>query len=269
MDRLLQALLTCFHDSSWLVRDAACISSSHFILGFPKESYPAIEAFYTLWCDHLGDEIWSIREDAAIALGNMVRAYGDEALERTISVAKKCLQLAKQQPAMSQQEYEAKQTENRERYRNQAFSCCSLEPKCINSSSEERPKEPWAYSDGAIYLVRELCTVAPQKAEDLLSSVVDLSILRHFPQTSILQETVWKQIPKMAQALGKNVFKRHLEQILDPLVFTLNGNNRLAKFAAVQCVQQLNQLIGPVIFQGRIQHHPDWRDAILPIIQQI
>lgn len=264
VQRLMQALLTCFRDSSWIVRDAACVSTGKFVVGFAEESRPYLDELYSLWFDHLSDEIWSIREDAAIALGNVIRAYGAKALDRVSNITKEFLQMAKKQAPMSQAEYDTILQSEKKHHSKQAFSCCSLEPKFLERP-KKRSKTLWEHSDGAIYLVRELCVVAPDVAVEFLPSIADVAILRHFPQTATLQETIWKQLVLMAKALGKKVFKRYLELFFDPLVFTLEGSNRLAKFAAQNCIRQLNDFIGPTIFIGRLRVNPIWYNAIAPV----
>ncbi|RLN20656.1 hypothetical protein BBO99_00007084 [Phytophthora kernoviae] len=263
--RLMQALLICFYDVSNLVRDAACLASAQLVLGFPEECRPFLDELYHLWIDHLSDDIWSVREDAAIALGNVIRAYGQDALDRVIKITEEYLPLAKKQPAMSQQEYDELMRSEKKHLSKQAFSCCSLEPKLFERH-EHRDKEPWEHSDGAIYMVRELCSVAPEVAVKYLPQVADIAILRHFPQTAVLQETVWKQLPLMCEALGKKNFKRYLELFFDPMVFTLQGTNRLAKFAARDCVAQISKQIGPSIFLGRLEVNPTWKEILGPVV---
>lgn len=34
------------------------------------------------WFRHVGDPIWSVRDDSATALGAVCRAYGEEAIEK-------------------------------------------------------------------------------------------------------------------------------------------------------------------------------------------
>ncbi|OWZ05671.1 hypothetical protein PHMEG_00022195 [Phytophthora megakarya] len=263
--RLMQALLICFYDVSNLVRDAACLASAQLVLGFPEECRPFLDELYHLWIDHLSDDIWSVREDAAIALGNVIRAYGQDALDRVVKITEEYLPLAKKQPAMTQLEYDALMRSEKKHLSKQAFSCCSLEPKLFERH-EHRDKEPWEHADGAIYMVRELCSVAPDVAVKYLPQVADIAILRHFPQTATLQETIWKQLPLMCEALGKKVFKRYLELFFDPLVFTLQGSNRLAKFAARDCVAQISKQIGPSIFLGRLDANPAWKEALGPVV---
>lgn len=156
VDRLLKALLVCFFDESWPVRDAACVASGRFAGAYPEECRPSLDKLYerfvaffmqcsvgmvslilvencwprssplwlvckryfsktafklqtscrhiysrtglmTLlgtrrrglvacfrWFRHVGDPIWSVRDDSATALGAVCKAYGDEAYEKLV-----------------------------------------------------------------------------------------------------------------------------------------------------------------------------------------
>ena len=65
---LLDALIACFKDESWPVRDAACIASGNFVSIFPKDvNEKDLHDLYHLWFEHLSDNIPSVRENAAIA----------------------------------------------------------------------------------------------------------------------------------------------------------------------------------------------------------
>ena len=70
----------------------------------------------------------------------------------------------------------------------------------------------------------------------------------------------------MCEALGKKVFKRYLELFFDPLVFSLQGTNHLAKFAARDCVAQISKQIGPSIFLGRLDANPVWKEVLGPVV---
>ena len=54
---MLSALLDCFKDQSWPVRDCACLALGHFVVTFPEESEPVFEELCSLWFDHLSDNI--------------------------------------------------------------------------------------------------------------------------------------------------------------------------------------------------------------------
>lgn len=58
----------------------------------------------------------------------------------------------------------------------------------------------------------------------------------------------------MAEAVGKKVFKRHLDLFLRPLFDTLSRvtTSQLARHAAASCARQLSTFVGPSIFRGRL-----------------
>jgi hypothetical protein len=74
---LLAALRTCFRDSSWPVRDAACTALGRCVLAYPLETRQSVLGeLYGLWAAHLWDNIPTVRENSAAALGRALRAYG-------------------------------------------------------------------------------------------------------------------------------------------------------------------------------------------------
>ncbi|RQM20684.1 hypothetical protein B5M09_004947 [Aphanomyces astaci] len=274
---LLRAARICLQDDVFTVSDAACAASSQVVLAFPTECRASLPALLKWWTVHLSDDVWSVREDAAVALGSVLRAYPtDEALRKQIvELAATFLGKAKDQPAMSQAAYDALVKSEVAHSTKQRFSCCSFEPRQLKRATDHdlcHDHDPaaghalWSHTDGAIYLVREMCATKEAQADAiaLFPALVDASILRHFPQTSILQETLWKQLPVIGASLGKQVFKRHIELFFDPLALTLQGTHRLAKFAAVECTKQLSQLIGPSIFRGRLDANSMWLAVIAP-----
>lgn len=58
----------------------------------------------------------------------------------------------------------------------------------------------------------------------------------------------------MGEAVGKKVFKRHLDVFLKPMFDTLSRitTSQLARHAAASCVRQLSAFVGPSIFRGRL-----------------
>lgn len=61
-------------------------------------------------------------------------------------------------------------------------------------SQVTRPSEPWEFSDGAVYLVRELCLVDPEKSVLFFEELADVARLTQFVQADCLRETIWKQV---------------------------------------------------------------------------
>lgn len=54
---MLSALLDCFKDESWPVRDCACLACAHFVATFPAESESVFPELVDLWFNHLNDNI--------------------------------------------------------------------------------------------------------------------------------------------------------------------------------------------------------------------
>ena len=69
---MLKALLDCFKDESWPVRDCACLACGHFVSSFPEECKPVMHELTHLWFEHLSDNIQSVREHSAQALAGVL-----------------------------------------------------------------------------------------------------------------------------------------------------------------------------------------------------
>lgn len=67
--RLLRALVLCFKDASWPVRAAACEACGRCIAARPAACASALPELYVLFEAHLSDNVPSVRQDAAVALG--------------------------------------------------------------------------------------------------------------------------------------------------------------------------------------------------------
>ncbi|KAG7667191.1 hypothetical protein NADE_003012 [Nannochloris sp. 'desiccata'] len=273
--RLLRALLMCFRDASWPVRDAACLACGRCVLAFPDESKEVLAKLYDLWFAHLWDNIFSVREDSAIALANAARAYGPDAISRIVAKITEMLPKAKDQPADSKARGNLENTtlfgvaaERSQRANDQElhtdktmFSCGSLAPKlqrgggggdgCMDHGFA-RDKEPWEATDGCIYMIRELAGVAPDQVPQFLPGLAEAARLTHFNHCLNLQETLWRNLPEIAKGIGKKSFKPYLEEFLQPVFQGLRCGHRLCEAAAGQCIGKLRDLIGPGIFEGRL-----------------
>jgi hypothetical protein len=69
---LLQALLMCFHDESWPVRDEACLACGTFCRAYPEECRPELETLWVRWTEQLTDQIWSCRSRGQYLLHNLL-----------------------------------------------------------------------------------------------------------------------------------------------------------------------------------------------------
>ncbi|KAL6754523.1 armadillo-type protein [Haematococcus lacustris] len=97
-----RALLLCFKDMAWPVRDAACTASARCLLAYPEDCRPFLPELLQLWTAHLWDNVQSVRENSARALGDALRAVpGSEpgtplaAVQSTLS---EYLPMSQQQP---------------------------------------------------------------------------------------------------------------------------------------------------------------------------
>ena len=69
---------------------AACLACGNFIACFPDECHEYLSQLYPLFLANLEDSIPSVRQGAAVAIGNLVKTYGEKEKE---SVIKDGLQL--------------------------------------------------------------------------------------------------------------------------------------------------------------------------------
>ena len=279
IQNLIAALLMCFYDESWPVRDEACLACGILCKAFPQACHT--EIFHkTLWerfTEQLTDQIWSVRENAAVAIGDVLEAYGNEILPKVQSLIKTSLPSAKEQPPMSAKEYKAHVNDLNQHTDNQLYSCGSLAPKlrkggagrigCTNCGID-RPKAPWEATDGCIYLIREYIirranpeTTIPISDDELIpicTELADVCRVRHFPQSDELRSTLWKCLPVMAVALGQQRFKnRYLDIFMDLLFSNLESSSasQLSHHAAGQCAEELASLIGVNMFRARLEDH--------------
>jgi hypothetical protein len=278
---LLQALLMCFHDESWPVRDEACLACGTFCRAYPEECRADLETLWTRWTEQLTDQIWSVRADAAVALAEAMRAYGLPFQERLFGLIGELLPGAKNQPNMTPAEFKALQNNEQAHTENQLYSCGSLAPKLKKKAGAgrigcgncdvTREKQPWEATDGCLYMIREMMDACVQSSNNsdkglqplgddvllpLLTQVADVCRVSHFPQGDDLRATLWRQLPAMCTSVGKLRTKRlYLELFLDLLLRNLESTtaSAISKHAASTCAFELSQLVGPSIFMGRLQ----------------
>ncbi|KAK2162572.1 hypothetical protein LSH36_96g05027 [Paralvinella palmiformis] len=276
--KLLDALLVCFKDESWPVRDASCVSCGNFVLCFPDEARDTMEALYPLFYENLQDNIQSVREGAAIAMANVVRAYGRGALDVVLLKIKEGLEGVEKQSA-NVEKYSGLDKKPAtygvvKRLRDndmelhtdqQMYSCGSLAPKmhrgkrgggCMDHKFR-RPPEPWEFADGCVNLISQLSSMESAKQDicKLLALMASASSHQHYTQHVHFLETVCKQIPFIAKGLGKRTFKMYLELFFDAIFYSIRCDNALTQNAANLCLNQLSTLLGPSILRGRVEQY--------------
>ncbi|XP_019856793.1 PREDICTED: uncharacterized protein LOC100631796 [Amphimedon queenslandica] len=286
VSQLVTALLDCFHDESWPVRDAACLACGNFIACFPDECHEYLSQLYPLFLANLEDSIPSVRQGAAVAIGNLVKTYGTEVEDKVISVIKEWLPLVSEQPPSVDSSdplhpglesgpavfgvVKRIHDNDMDTHSNQQmYSCGSLAPKmkrrgggggCMHSDFH-KPAQPWEKSEGCIHLLSELSKVDRSRSNValLLPLLAETTGHRQYIQHCNHMETLMKQLPVIAKSLGKRVFKQHIELFFDGIFYGIISSSPQLKMASSDCVQSLTALIGPMIMRGRIeQYNPSY-----------
>ncbi|XP_033735448.1 uncharacterized protein LOC117323982 isoform X2 [Pecten maximus] len=283
--QLVETLIICFNDESWPVRDAACVASGNFVVCFPEESRSSLPALYPLFFNNLQDNIPSVRQGAALAISNLVQAYGQDSLDIVMGKIKEGLDGLEKQPA-STEKYTDLDTApatygvvKRRRDNDldlhtdrQMYSCGSLAPKMGRSRGGgcmdhkfRKPTEPWELADGCIHLLAELSNhhdlAAP--VSQMLPDMAKSTSYQHYTQHIVYCETICKQLPNIAKGIGKRHFKMHLEMFLDIIFHSLTCDNSLTSSAASQCLNQLSAFLGPNILKGRVeQYNPRYLEQL-------
>jgi hypothetical protein len=98
VSRLVEALLVCFKDDSWPVRDAACLACGNFVSCYPEECRDYLTELFPLFVGNLEDSIPSVRQGAAVAIGNLVKTYGHEMMEKVRGLIEERLPMVADQP---------------------------------------------------------------------------------------------------------------------------------------------------------------------------
>ncbi|XP_048737561.2 uncharacterized protein LOC125652410 [Ostrea edulis] len=284
--QLLEALLICFNDDSWPVRDAACVACGNFVLCFPEESRSSMPALYPLFYSNLQDNIPSVRQGAALAIANVAQVYGQESHEEILKKVKEGIEGIKNQPETTEKYSDldkgpatysvVKKLRDNDmdlHTDKQMYSCGSLAPKMLRGSRGggcmdhqfRKPSEPWELADGCIHLIAELShnpELIPT-VSDLLPSLAKSASLHHYNHHVNYLETLCKQLPNIAKNLGKRYFKPHLEEFFDSIFYSITCDNALTASAASQCLNRLSGFLGPSILRGRVeQYNPRYMEML-------
>jgi len=72
LQNLVDALVCCFKDGCWQVRDAACVAISYFYTTFNEELQNK-NTLVDMWIAHLSDNINHVRQKSAQAIAHVLR----------------------------------------------------------------------------------------------------------------------------------------------------------------------------------------------------
>ncbi|PIK43733.1 hypothetical protein BSL78_19410 [Apostichopus japonicus] len=289
VQRLLMALLICFEDDSWPVRDAACVACGNFILCFPEEASSYMEKLLPLFFGNLEDNILSVRQGAAISLGKVANVYGNEVEKKLLEKVQEGFDGVENQdsfaknfgglestPATFGVVKSLRDNDVELHSDKQMYSCGSLAPKmgkgreggCMDHKFR-KPSEPWELGDGCINLLAELSSIPrlSQQVSNLLPSLAKVLEKRNYPQHLVLLETACLQIPVIGGRIGKRYFKPQLEGFFEAIFYSLSCDNALTRAAAEACLSKLAKFLGPNILKGRVElYNPHFVNQLMPLL---
>ena len=90
---------------------------------------------------------------------------------------------------------------------------------------------------------------------NLMPKLADACRHRHYVAHYFFLETVLKSLPLIGHNLGKRPIKMYLEEFLDHIFYAAECENALASTAALKCLRDLSDLLGPNIMRGRVIIH--------------
>jgi hypothetical protein len=127
--------------------------------------------------------------------------------------------------------------------------------KCADASCNCEHDEPWQSSDGALYLLTELCEICPKEVGKYLPQVAELTTISGFHHADCLKETIYECLPKMFRGVGKSVCKMNLELFYDGLFRAIKESKHNLASIAKECIKDIGKFIGPNILKGRLKEY--------------
>eukprot|EP00188_Purpureofilum_apyrenoidigerum_P003584 Plantae.Rhodophyta-Purpureofilum_apyrenoidigerum.ctg3796.p1 GENE.Plantae.Rhodophyta-Purpureofilum_apyrenoidigerum.ctg3796~~Plantae.Rhodophyta-Purpureofilum_apyrenoidigerum.ctg3796.p1 ORF type:complete len:651 (-),score=118.46 Plantae.Rhodophyta-Purpureofilum_apyrenoidigerum.ctg3796:96-2048(-) len=266
---ILSALLVCFRDESWPVRDCACTASAAITEKFPQdvEESNVLADLVSLWFAHIADNIPSVRENSAISLAKAAAAYGPDhpvcGLEAVIEKCRQLLPSVKSQQQNSERygvmgnstqygaAHKLARDNDEDLHTGQTmYSCGSLAPKlrkgggCMDHGFT-RHKEPWEETDGALRLWRQLTCRASDLGSPLLPLVADIAsselLFAHAPY---LLETLWYQVEAASNFVDEDTLMKELPKLTPSMKKCTICGHKLTEAAAASAERALRRRVG-------------------------
>lgn len=278
VSRIIASLIDCFKDESWPVRDHACTACSQIVCKYPlvadsPDSRPGLSELYDLWIAHLADNIPSVRENSAMALSRVAKAFPVDhdlcGIERMIEDCKQLLPSVENQKRDSTRYGTLSQTgstqfgaahklardNDPELHTDQTlYSCGSLAPKlkrgggCMDHGFS-RHKEPWESTDGALRLWRRLTEIDSTRAGGPLLPLVE-SIAKleggGFAHAPYLFETLWTQLDAALPLLNPRDVVTSAPQLLPSIQASRRCGHAAAEVAAASAERTLQRILRTV-----------------------
>mmetsp|Transcript_30782 Transcript_30782/g.31331 ORF Transcript_30782/g.31331 Transcript_30782/m.31331 type:complete len:751 (+) Transcript_30782:229-2481(+) len=277
--KLLEALLECAEVDSWPIRDAACGACGVFVRHYPEQETDTLDSLFSLWTTHLRDSIWSIRDNAALATGELLLCDNTDLRSRALQLCVSHLAAhvsdALSEPTPEQQRARTVQflpprvlaqlTEKKGMHTSsgQRLRVSRADWGCCLDCVVVREGRPWESSDGAVFLLREMAKAFPAEAESFLPRVWALLDVSHFRDCDKLHTSVLQQLPGILERVGKKATKRDLADHLPALSRAMRSESPAVGMAAQECVTSISAQIGSSIFMHRVP------DELKPIFQTL
>lgn len=269
---------------AWEVKASACNSIKDLVRTFPAEfnlsaNFPQLLPSLSAL---LADAVFSVREGAAIVLGELVRASGENAgdlvLQLCIDGLKAATRETDERAKYGKEDlagWKRAQDNDVALHSNQdTIDCCAvgeLDPddsemldnlslSAIYTRAQKNKLDlrhnSWERTDGCLYLVRELAVSGRWKLresgvckkglclEDALAEMAHVATLRHFMKHLSLLTNLWNVLPDIAKAFGQESFKQQFEGFVDPLAYSLSCEDGLTVDAAKICIVELDRFLG-------------------------
>merc|ERR1719329_255377 len=278
---MIAALLDCFKDASWPVRDCACLACGHFVATFPEEPKPVFEELCTLWVAHLSDNIQSVREHSAQSIVQVMKcAYKEELKAVVVKYIDANLMKAKEQGSSSSKfsglqnetQFGVAKPHDHEQFAGDSehlngvmYSCGSLAPKlkrgggCMDHGFT-RPMEAWELSDGGIFVLREVSSIEDMHdyVASKLESLSNLGYIDHFKHSNTMKENLFKSMAVILRNIGKKKFRNQVEIFLDPAFRNAkNQEHQNMSYAAQDFILAMERTYGQGIFKAILEGHDD------------
>ncbi|CAH8469345.1 unnamed protein product [Schistosoma bovis] len=284
VSKLLDALIVCFGDESWPVRDAACVALGSLISTFPNETRAAgyDNLMATQFLRNLSDSIPSVRDGAAKSIAAILKSVGDQSLfQHYINhIVEKIDGLSKQPkeshgaessrvsgkgPGASHVTVHSGDAAHDSRHTDQVmYSCGSLAPKLqkgrkgggCHNGLHQRASEPWEEADGAIRLIGQISDKFPNRVtDDLIEQLLKGCEHRNYTHYPYFLETACDVIVQLCNHLEKPQFKKYMDAFLEVLATAVESKLPLAVNAASECLKSIGNRFGPTVLRGRIESH--------------
>ncbi|CDW87499.1 uncharacterized protein loc100889564 [Stylonychia lemnae] len=274
LNQILGNLISRVVDPQWQVRRGVFLTIGNIASVYDEElkDYDQIENVCFLLFKHLSENVPTVREAASITLGQLL-GKGFELKEKLTNYLKENLLKAKQQQPLKAQssipygiKFDIEEAKN-------SSSEMSIEDRIkqqeeLEKAKQEqlvdpgflRPAELWEFSDGSIYLMREISKhskIIGQDFQKLLQSLPDLGFLDQFTEASLLKENLFQSLVEIILNFGKSQFRPYLELFIEPAFRTAKDDRYNCQYPAQEFVMTLVKVYGQSIVRAVIESYDD------------